>query len=97
MPGTERLHNQIADCDAEMKRIRDDAYALQEAVAALVSDFGVKYPKTEMSGLTEAFADCLSDIVDDLEGPAFRRKMRLEDEIGRIEWADLERDAPIVI
>lgn len=97
MPSTERLHDQIADCDAEMKRIRDDAYALQEAVAALVSDFAVKHPKAETSGLTDDFAFRLADIIDDLEGPAFRRKTRLEDEIGNIEWADLNRNAPVVL
>lgn len=92
MSNTEHLHDQIADAEKEMKRIQDDAADLLKAVEALVSDFAVKYPHADLSGLNEDFASRLSDIVNDLEGPAARRKMRLEDIIGAIEWRDLRRN-----
>jgi hypothetical protein len=94
---TEHLHDKIADCETEMKAIDRDALDLQRAVEALVSDFAVKYPKVEMSGLNEDFASRLSDIVDDLQGPAYRRKSRIEDMIDDREWADLERSAVVVL
>lgn len=98
MPDThENLHDQIHDAEQEMKRIQDAAHDLQRAVDALVSDFAVKYPNADTSGLTEDFASRLADIVDDLEGPAYRRKSRLEDQIAEIEWKDLNRNSPIVI
>lgn len=94
---TENLYDKIADCDAEMKSIDRDALDLQRAVEALVSDFAVKYPHVEMSGLSEDFATRLGDIVDDLQGPAARRKSRIEDMIDDREWADLERSAVVVL
>lgn len=90
----ENLNDQIADCDKEMKRIKDDAADLLKAVEALVSDFAVKYPNADTSGLTEDFASRLSDIVNDLEGPAWRRKCRIENELGAIDSADLWRNSP---
>ena len=89
---TERLYDQIADAEREMKRIQDDAADLLKAVEALVSDFSVKYPSAETGGLTEDFASRLDDIVNDLQAPAEDRKMRLEDIIGAIEWRDLRRN-----
>lgn len=97
MPDTERLYDQIADAEREMKRIQNDAADLLKAVEALVSDFAVKYPNAETGGLTEDFSSRLDDIVNDLRAPAEDRKMRLEDIIGAIEWRDLRRNSPVVL
>lgn len=97
MRSTERLHDQIADAEQEMKRIQNDAAELQKAVDFLLTDYAVKYPHADTTSLSEDFAARLSDIVDDLEGPAYRRKSRLEDEISNIEWADLERSRAAVL
>ena len=77
---TEHMHNQIADAEREMKRIQDDAAALLRAVQVCVDAFAVKYPNAEYGDLTRDFSARLDDIVDDLEGPAYRRKIRLEDD-----------------
>ncbi len=97
MDTTERLHDQIHDAEIEMKRIDVDAAALQDAIDELVRAFSAKYPKVAMSALSEDFASRLSDIVDDLQGPAYRRKSRLEDDICNADWADLERNSPVVL
>lgn len=90
MPDTFQLESQIADADREMKAIDRDAGDLQRAVDDLLSDFRAKYGHADTAGLSEAFSARLADIVDDLQGPAYRRKSRLEDEIGNIEFAELE-------
>lgn len=97
MDSIERRHDGIHDAEQEMKRIDSDAADLQRALDALLSDYGVKYPAADTGSLSADFAARLSDIVDDLQGPAYRRKVRLEDEIGGIEERDLRRSAPMVL
>jgi hypothetical protein len=97
MPDTIHLENKIDEADLEMKAIADAAAELQAEIDEKVRAFAHKYPQVEMSGLSEDFASRLSDIVDDLQGPAWRRKSRLEDEICNLEWDDLNRSRPVVL
>ncbi len=95
MPTSESKYDAIGEAELEMKKIEDDCYDLQTAVDALLSDFGMKYPVADIASLSSDFAARLSDIEDDLQGPAYRRKSRLEDEIADEEYADLERRRPV--
>lgn len=97
MPSTERLEDQIHDAEREMKTIARDAGDLQDALDALLSAFAMKYPMADTHTLSEDFAARLADQVDDLQGPSYRRKVRLENEVDDIEWADLERSRPVTI
>lgn len=94
---TERLYAQVDEAAAEMQRIEREGIELQRGVDALLSDFAMKYPHADTGSLSRDFAARLADTVDDLQGPAYRRKSRIEDTIGNIEERDLMRSSPLVL
>jgi len=96
MPSTERLYGQLDDADNEMAGIKAKGAALYKEIADKVRAFAEDYDCQPDSTL-EYIEGAIADLVDDAQGPAWRRKCRLENEIGAIEDADLRLNAPVVL
>ncbi len=96
MPSTERLQGQLDEAVNDLADIRARANALTVQICDLIVDFANDHGCSDKSVgyALEYTADALTDLIDDAEGPSYRRKVRLEDEIGVIEDADLRRSAP---
>ncbi len=93
---TERLYSQLDEARNEMDDIKARGVTLYRAIDALVKDFALSHscnPQIAMEAIDEA----ITELVDDAEGPTYRRAARLEDEISNIEEADLRRSAPMVL
>ena len=96
MPDTERLYDRIADAESELHDIDAAARALGEQITALVVEFCTRFD-ADQKHADGYIADMVSDLVFDAAGPAYRRKVALEDRISEIEDADLRRSAPVVL
>lgn len=96
---TERLYGQLDATDDELSDIRAKASKLKADIGALIRAFAEDYSCSSKSTdyALEYTEDALVDLIDDAEGPTYRRKVRLEDQIGDIEDADLRRSAPMVL
>ena len=88
--GRDQFEQKRTEADAEMRRIERDCGDLQDALDVLVSDFAMKYPDADTSELLRVFGKGLADVMDDLQGPAFRRKCKAECEIDDIEVAEFD-------
>ena len=99
MPDTERLHAQLDAAENEMADIRARANALIVQISDLIVAFADDHDCTDKSVAyaIEYAADALTDLIDDAIGPAARRKVRLENEIGVAEDADLRLNAQVTI
>ncbi len=96
MTSTEHLYRQLDEADNELSDIRIRARALAIGIEGLIRAFAEDHGcgETSTTYAIEYAADALTDLIDDAEGPAARRKIRIEDEIGEIENADLMRSIP---
>ncbi len=93
---TERLYAQLDEAQNEMDDIKARGVTLYKAIDALVRAFAADH-SCDADGTMEAIDEAIAELVDDAEGPAYRRVSRLEDEISNIEEADLRRSAPMVL
>ena len=93
---TERLYDRIAAAESELHDIDAAARALGEQITALVARFCTRFD-ADQKHADGYIADMVSDLVFDAAGPAYRRKVALEDQIADIEDADLRRSAPVVL
>lgn len=93
---TTRLYAQLDEAELEIEAIKRGGVDLYKAINALVLAYANDYG-CDASGTMEHIDDAISDLVNDAEGPAWRRKTRLEDEIGAIKDADLRLSAPVVL
>jgi molecular chaperone GrpE (heat shock protein) len=99
MASTERLYAQLDETANELSDIGDRARKLTADIESLIRAFAADHSCSDKSVnyAIEYTTDALVDLIDDATGPAYRRKTRLEDEIGAIEDADLRRSAPMVL
>lgn len=96
MPVTTRLYAQLDEAENEMAGIRAKGNVLRNAVADLIRAFAQDHDCSPDHALEYVDGE-LAELVDDAEGPSYRRKCRLENEIGDIEYADLRLSSPVVI
>lgn len=80
---TERLYSQLDDAENEITDIHAKSNKLKEDIAVLIRAFAANYRCSDksMDYALDYTADALTDLIDDAEGPACRRKVRLENEI----------------
>lgn len=99
MPDTERLCAQLDEAHNELADIGERTRKLTDQIGDLIRAFAADHSCTDKSVdyAIEYSADALTDLIDDATGPAHRRKVRIEDEIGSIEDADLRRSAPVLV
>lgn len=99
MAATERLYAQFDETSNELADIRERYKRMLGRVNAEIRAFAADHRCSESSlnRTIEYTADACTDLLDDAEGPAWRRKCRLENEIGDIEEADLRLSAPVVL
>jgi hypothetical protein len=99
MPDTTRLYAQLDETDNELTDIHARARTLMDTIEGLIRAFAADHGCADKSVnyAVEYTADSLIDLIDDAAGPAYRRKVRLENEIGDIEAADERRSAPMVL
>lgn len=96
---SERLYAQLEEAENEIADIRERARKLRTAIDAMIRAYAADHRCTQKSvdRAIEYTADALLDLIDDAEGPAYRRKCRIENEIGDSEYADERRSAPMVL
>lgn len=97
MPATERLQSDLGDAISEQEAIRADGVALYAEIRTLVLAFAAKHKTAETDAMLEHTDGAIGDMVSDACGPAWRRQCRIENEIGRVEDADMRRNAAIVL
>ncbi len=92
---TERLYGKLDEASNEISDIRAREQRLIEQINGLINAFGADHGCSDKSVnyAIDYTADALLDLFDDAEGPAARRKIKIELEISEIEEADLRRSA----
>ena len=93
---TAHLESNIDEATLEMQTIEREGRELGLQVAELIEAFGKRH-RCDVTGTLEYVAASLADLISDASGPAYRRKVRLEDAIGRLEDADMRRSSPVVL
>lgn len=91
MPDTESLYAQLDEAHNELADIGERARKLTDQIGDLIRAFAADHSCSDKSVdyAVEYSADALTDLIDDATGPASRRKVRIENEIGNVEEADL--------
>jgi len=95
-PDTLNLYGALDSASNEFDAIARDGADLGCKIGALMIEFGKRH-RCDAAGAIEHVNDALSDLINDAQGPSYRRRVRLEDEIGALEDADMRRSSPVVL
>lgn len=96
MPDTLNLYSALDSAANEYDAIARDGKELEGKIGSLLADFGHRH-RCDTAGPLEHIHDALTDLINDAQGPSYRRRVRLEDEIGALEDADMRRSSPVVL
>ncbi len=96
MPDTNRLQLALDDARTEHEAIHGEGVELSRQIEGLVKAYAERH-RCDAASTLEHIDDAIKDLVSDATGPTHRVIVRLEDEIGDIEHADLQRSAPVVL
>ncbi len=96
MRDTERLQHALDDARTEHEAIHGEGVELSRQIEGLVKAYAARH-SCDCTGTMEHIDDAIKDLVSDASGPSHRLIVRLEDEIGNLEYADLERNSPVVL
>jgi len=93
---TPRVEADLDEARAVHERIEREGADLFRAIDKLVRAYGERH-SCEVSGTLEYIDGAITDLVSDATGPSWRKICRLEDEVGRLDDAELRRNAPVVL
>ncbi len=93
---TERLYAQLDEATDAHADVIAKGVILRRKVEILIREYAKDYDCNPDATLDYVLG-ALVDLADDAEGPAYRRKVRLEEEIGAIEERDLRLNSPVTI